>query len=69
MGKKSNWNSDWVAPIFIVLAVLIIWLALYYLPLSDWGLTFDTGTLWILMPWLLMFGLAMYTLKKLVFKK
>lgn len=66
---KKGWSSEWVAPIFIVLAVLIVWLALYYLPLSSWGIDFNTSNLWVLMPWLLIFGLGMYTLKKLVFKK
>lgn len=64
--KKSKWNSDWVAPIFVVLAILSIWLSLTYLPLSTWGINFDTSLLWTFAPWLMVFALAMFALKELI---
>jgi hypothetical protein len=66
---KYNLKGEWVAPIFIILAILAIWLALEYLPLSSWGINFDTSTLWTYMPWLIAFALGLYTLKYLIFKR
>jgi hypothetical protein len=53
------------APIFLIIAILAIWLSLTYLPLSEWGLTIPTNDLWLYMPWIIVFALALYVLKTL----
>jgi len=60
---KKLAKTEWLAPIFMVLAILAIWMSLEYLPLSDWGISFDTTNLWIYMPWLLAFAVGLYSLK------
>ena len=72
MGKKRfgiGWSGPWTAPIFIVLAIVALWLGLSYLPLTDWGINFPTENLWTYAPWLIVFGVALYTLRRLLWSK
>lgn len=61
-------RTEWVAPVFIVLAIFAIWMSLNYLPPdifgSEWS-AFATG-LWQYMPWLLAFAVGLYVFKMLV---
>lgn len=71
MGRKSwfgKWDNEWTLPMFIVLAILALWLSLTYLPLDTWGITFESGTLWNWMPWIAVFAIGLFGLKKLVWK-
>lgn len=72
MGRKKSWfkgwDSEWTVPIFIVLAIVVIWLGLSYLPLSTWGIDFDTSLLWTFMPWILVFAIGLYGVKRLIWK-
>jgi hypothetical protein len=63
MGKNNKW--EWVAPMFLVVGIFAIFLSLTYLPLSDWGLSFDTNGLWFYMPWIVVLGVGLYALKQL----
>lgn len=69
--KKPKIGSEWVAPIFIALALLAIWLVLYYLPSGTFGTQWATlkDDMWLYFPWLLVFALGLYTLKRLVTKR
>ncbi len=57
-------HSEWIAPAFIVVAILAVYLAMTYLPLSSWGITIPTATLWTYLPWLIAFGVGLYVLKE-----
>lgn len=56
-------NTEWMAPMLLVVGIFAIFLALTYLPLSDWGVTIPTSSLWTYMPWLVVFAVGLYTLK------
>jgi hypothetical protein len=57
-------NTEWVAPIFIVVAILAIWLSVTYLPLVELGIDFpDSSSLWYYMPWLVALAVGLYALK------
>ena len=69
MGKRKwmkGWDSDWTLPMFVVIAILSIWLGLSYLPLSSWGMDFDTTLLWTYMPWILVFALGLLGVKEVL---
>jgi hypothetical protein len=63
MSKTDKWA--WIAPVFLVVGILAIFLSLTYLPLSSWGFTFETGSLWTFMPWIVVIGIGLYVLKQL----
>jgi len=63
MTKINKW--EWIAPVFIVVGIFAIFLAMTYLPLSDWGLIFSGNDLWYYMPWIIVLGIALYALKQL----
>ena len=56
-------KSEWVAPIFLVVAIFAVYLALTYLPLSDWGISISVSSLWLYAPWLVAFAVGLYALK------
>jgi len=64
-------NSTWLAPIFIVIALFAIWLTLYYLPSDIFGEYWSTfkDNMWSYLPWLVVFGVALYSLKVLVSRR
>jgi len=57
----------WLTPIFIVVAILAVWLALDALPAavfgSEWAAIRDE--LWRYLPWLIPFALGLYVLTTL----
>ncbi len=65
MGKNRSIDKwEWIAPAFIVIAILAIYLAMTYLPLGDWNIKFTASGLWVYMPWLVVFGVGLYALKR-----
>lgn len=60
---KKKFDSSWLAPIFAVLAIFAIWLSLTYLPITEWGITIPSDSLWIYLPWLVAFIVGLFTLK------
>lgn len=56
-------KTEWVAPVFLVVAIFAVYLALSYLPLSDWGISISTSGLWVYLPWLVAFAVGLYALK------
>jgi len=68
---KKGWNSEWLVPIFIVLAVVIVWLILYYLPADAFGAQWASfkNSLWTYMPWIVVFGVGLYSLKLLISRR
>lgn len=65
---SKNKNTEWIAPIFVVLAIFAIWLALQYLPLSSFGVNIPTDSLWLYMPWIVAFAIGLYTLR-IIYKR
>ena len=63
MGNSDKWQ--WVAPVFMVLGIFAIYLAMTYLPLSSWGISFTANSLWTYIPWVIAFGVGLYVLKQL----
>ena len=61
MTKIDKW--EWIAPIFLVIGIFAIYLALTYLPLATWGITFPTGSLWNYMPWIVVLGVVAGVMK------
>lgn len=61
--------TEWVAPIFIVLAIVVVWLLLTYLPLASFGVNIPTTDLWLYMPWLIAFAVGLYVLKEVYRKR
>jgi hypothetical protein len=62
-------NYEWTVPIFIVLAIFSIWLALTYLPLTSLGITIDTDSLWLFLPWIVAFAVGLFVLKELATRR
>lgn len=64
-------KTEWIAPVFIVLAVFIIWLILYYLPSDAFGAQWGTfkNYMWTYLPWIILFGVGLYTLKVLISRR
>ena len=58
-------HSEWIAPAFIVVAILAVYLAMTYLPLSSWGVTIPTAQLWLYLPWFIALAVGLCALKML----
>jgi hypothetical protein len=62
-------NTEWIAPAFIVVAILAVYLSLTYLPLSSWGITIQSELLWSFLPWIVAITVGLFVLKELVSRR
>lgn len=71
MKKYKTSGDDWIAPVFIVAAILAIWLSLSYLPADVFGPQWSTfkDNIWTYTPWLIAFGIGLFTLKQLLWRR
>lgn len=64
-------NTGWLVPIFIVLALVVVCMVIMYLPSTLFGIDWTAyqNNLFIFMPWLIVFGVGLYTLKIVITRK
>lgn len=55
--------TDWIAPVFVVVAIFAVYLSLTYLPLDSWGVSISGEALWSYLPWLILFVAGLFVLK------
>lgn len=58
-------SKDYMIPIILVISIFAVWLALQYLPSDIFGTVWAdeiAPMLWIYLPWLIILGVATFTL-------